>query len=262
MKERVSIPPDRPLEPQRRAIVVGASSGIGKALVRELVSRGYRVAAVARRQERLAELCHTLNAQRPDTPCALAYPHDVTHFEEIPGLFQTIANDLGGLEVILYVAGVLHPVAAQEYDFDKEASMIQVNLLGAMAWLGQAAVRFERAGSGHIVGISSVAGDRGRRANPAYHASKAGLTTYLESLRNRLTHRGVRVTTIKPGFVDTDMLRQSGRTRGAITATAAARQIVQAMERGRQTVYVPGRWALIMLILRHIPSFLFRRLNI
>lgn len=262
MTEYTLVPPDRPLEPQRRAIVVGASSGIGEALARELVSQGYRVAAVARRQERLAELCRTLNVQRPDVPCALAYPHNVTHFDEIPELFQTITNDLGGLDVILYVAGALHPVAPQEYDFDKDADMVQVNLLGAMAWLGQAAVRFERAGGGHIVGISSVAGDRGRRANPAYHASKAGLTTYLESLRNRLTHKGVRVTTIKPGFVDTEMLRKSGRTRGAITATAAARQIVRAVERGRQTVYVPGRWALIMLILRHVPSCLFRRLNI
>ncbi len=255
------LPPQRPLEPQPCALVVGASSGIGAALVRELVRRGYRVAAVARRQTELDQLAATLNANQP-TPRVLAYAHDVKAFDEIPTLFQRIIHELGGLDMVIYNAGVMPAVGLDEYDFAKDKAQIEVNLLGAMAWLNETAARFQRAGNGRIVGISSVAGDRGRRGNPAYNTSKAALTTYLEALRNRLTQHGVNVTTIKPGFVQTDMLANAAKTFWVISPESAAQQIVTAAEKNRQTVYIPWRWGLVMLIIRHIPSFIFRRMGI
>ncbi len=251
--------PTRPLEPQKRALVIGASSGIGAALVKELVQQGYLVAAVARREALLQTLSQSLNTNGTRV---LTYSHNVTDYAEVPGLFQTITQALGGLELVAYVAGVQPAVGLQEYNFEKDLAMVKVNLLGAMAWLNETAVRFERAGQGHIIGIGSVAGDRGRIAFPGYHTSKAGLHTYLESLRNRLTRHGVTVTTIKPGFVDTVLLENAPKTFWVISPESAAQQIYRAAMAKKQTVYVPARWGLMMFIIRHIPSFIFRRLSI
>lgn len=256
-----SPPPTLPLESRRCAIVVGASSGIGAALVNELTSDGFYVAAVARREDKLSELCNKINASIGNGAKALFYTHDVTDFDQTPELFQRIARDLGGLNLIIYAAGAQPFVAGNEYDFDKDLEMVQVNLLGAMSWLDQAATRFDRAGAGHIVGISSIAADRGRRLNPTYNASKAGLETYLEALRNRLTRHGITVTTIKPGFVDTVKLENAPNTFWVISPAEAASQIYRAIRRKKQTVYIPGRWRFVSLIVQLIPSFLFRRMN-
>ena len=139
--------------------------------------------------------------------------------------------------------------------------MIRTNLLGAIAWLNQAAARFERARAGRIVGISSIAGDRGRVGSPVYNAGKAGLDTYLEALRNRLSRHGVTVTTIKPGFIDTDLLKNAPRTFWVVSADEAAAMTLAAIDRRRQLAYVPPRWRLVGLAVRLMPSFIFRRLS-
>lgn len=247
----------RPLTPQKNAIIIGASSGIGAALVKELMGQGYNVAAVARRQEMLDTVQQKATG---DGTCHI-YAHDVTDYEVIPALFQQITADLGGLDLIVYNAGVQTAVSIDEYNFQKDRTMLEVNLLGAVAWLNEAAARFERAGSGQIVGIGSVAGDRGRVGSPIYNASKAGLHTYLEGLRNRLTRHGVGVTTIKPGFIATSMLDNVPKTFWVISPEEAAQRIIRAADKGKQTVYIPARWGLVMLIIRHIPSFIFRKLS-
>lgn len=254
-------PPSRPLEPQPKAIVVGASSGIGAALVHELAKNGYRVAALARREAELEALCRDVN-QTTGRDSVLTYVHDVTDTDTVPALFAEITHALGGLDLIIYVAGVQPAVAPNEYNFEKDRQMIQVNLLGAMAWLNEAAMRFERGRAGHIAAISSIAGDRGRRAFPGYHTSKGALNIYLESLRNRLTVRGVTVTTLKLGFVKTRLLENAPKTFWVITPAEAARQILQAIHQRRQVVYIPRRWQLMGLVIRAMPSVIFRRLNI
>lgn len=260
MTNENSTPATRPLEPQLRAIVVGASSGIGAALVHELAHAGYTVAALARREAKLQEQCQQINTAVAHSR-ALPYVHNVTNFDEVSNLFQTIVHDLGGLDLIVYVAGVQPTVSLMEYNFEKDKAMIDVNLLGAIAWLNQAAQRFERAGKGHIVAVSSIAGDRGRVSAPVYNTSKAGLNTYLEALRNRLSKQGVSVTTIKPGFVDTVLLENAAKTFWVISPAQAAENIQQAIRKKKQTVYIPGRWRLVGLIIQHIPSFLFRKMN-
>ncbi|HSM58603.1 MAG TPA: SDR family NAD(P)-dependent oxidoreductase [Candidatus Sulfomarinibacteraceae bacterium] len=251
----------RPLEPQGKAIVIGASSGIGAALLQDLVRQGYTVAGLARREDRLNTVVEQAN-QMAGAQRALAYEHDVTSFDEAPSLFQEIVQDLGGLDLIVYVAGVQPPVAPNEYNFDKDAAMVGVNLLGAMAWLNQAAQRFHETGAGHIVGVSSISGDRGRSAFPGYHTSKGALSIYLESLRNRLSRRGATVTTVKPGFVDTPLLANADKTFWVISPQEAARLIVEAIHDGKQVAYIPGRWRWISLVISNIPSFIFRRLNL
>ena len=255
------ISPRRPLEPEPKAIVVGASSGIGAALLKQLTASGYRVAALARREEELAAACAEANRLSGATR-AHAYPHDVTSFDDVPLLFQQIVRDLEGPDLIVYAAAVQPPVEPGEYDFEKDRRMIEVNLLGAIAWLNQAAQRFAQVRAGHIVGISSISGDRGRSAFPGYHASKGGLSIYLESLRNRLSQKGVVVTTIKPGLVDTRLLENATMTLWVISPDEAARQIYEAIREKKQTVYVPGRWRWVSLAISNIPSVLFRRLNL
>jgi short-subunit dehydrogenase len=240
-------------------VVVGASSGIGAAIVRRLAAGGCRVAAVAR----CGEALERLRAEAEGGPGAvLPYAHDVEHTDEVPALVQEIARTLGGLDLAVYAAGVMHRADPAAYDVGAGLHMLRVNLEGAVAWLHPIAERFGLLGRGTIVGIGSVAGDRGRYANPVYNASKAGLATYLEGLRNRVGRLGVRVVTIKPGFVDTAMTRGMPGLFWLISADRAAAIILAQAARGAVTAYVPARWRLVMWIIRLIPSFVFRRLKV
>lgn len=238
----------------QRAIIVGASSGMGEALARQLAARGALVALVARRETELSQVAGEIGQR--------FYVHDVSCASEVPALFQRICRDLGGLDLLIYTAGVMPRVAQDEYDFAKDRAIIETNVLGAIAWLNEAAQRFAVARAGTIVGIGSVAGDRGRRGQPAYCASKAALETYLESLRNRLGRVGVSVVTIKPGPVDTPMTKNVDKKPLLISASAAARQILAAVDRGARVAYVPFAWRPIMAVIRGIPSFVFQKMNL
>lgn len=244
-----------------RALIIGASSGIGEALARRLAREGCRVALVARRAEELRRIVDEIN-QSAGTPMARSYAQDVRAYECVPALFQEIARDMGGLDAVVYCAGVMPRAEADVYDFAVDRLTVETNLLGAIAWLNEAAQRFARAGSGTIVGISSVAADRGRRGNRVYGASKSALDSYLESLRNNIGRRGVSVVTIKPGPVATPMTEGLGKQPLLIPADQAAGLIVRAARRGVNVAYVPGAWRWIMLVVRNVPSALFRRLNI
>jgi short-subunit dehydrogenase len=249
-------------EEPRRAIVVGASSGIGAAIAGELAAQGYDLGLVARRGALLAEVADRIRKVHTARRVEL-YPHDVRALDEAEGLFERIVEDLHGLDSIVYAAGFMPRVGPEEYDIGTDREILEVNLLGAMAWLNPAARWFTVARSGTIVGISSIAGERGRRGDPGYCTAKAGLNTYLESLRNRLSAQGVHVLTAKPGFVRTRMLeRREGGTFWVISPEQAARTIVRAARRGRTQVFVPARWALVAALVRWMPSVLFRRLSI
>jgi NAD(P)-dependent dehydrogenase (short-subunit alcohol dehydrogenase family) len=241
--------------------VIGASSGIGEAIARRLAAEGARVALVARRADRLEEITGEINASVGEER-ALAVAHDVRDAELVPELFQRIARSLGGLDLVVYAAGIMHEVDSDEFDPGKDLDMLAVNLSGAVAWLDPAADRFGRLGRGTIVGIGSVAGDRGRTGNPVYCTSKAGLHAFLEALRNRISRTGARVVTIKPGFIDTAMTRGLDGLFWLISAERAAEIILRHASRGTTTAYVPARWRIVMLIIRSIPSILFRRLNV
>ncbi|MCB9906610.1 MAG: SDR family NAD(P)-dependent oxidoreductase [Planctomycetes bacterium] len=245
---------------RRGAIVVGASSGIGAALVRRLVREGYTVGAVARRGDLLDALQEEMKLE-PGRVVPLV--HDVGQVDEVGPAFATLAQEVGQLEFFVYAAGVMPAVEAQEYNTEKDQLQVQVNLMGAMAWCNQAAMLFHSQRSGTLIGIGSIAGDRGRKGNPAYHATKAGLATYLESLRNRLSEVGVHVLTVKPGFVDTPMTAGLDGLFWVISADKAAETILaSARRRFWNTRYVPLRWWAVGTVIRSIPSFLFKRMNI
>jgi short-subunit dehydrogenase len=246
-------------------IVVGASSGIGKALAEKLLREGHKVALLARRDKILKEFATEFN-QNGSTN-ALTIKYDSNHFDKSGIVFSKILKAFDNkLDGIIYASGVMPKVEPDEYNTEKDLIMMNTNLLGAIAILNPAAEYFSQKGSGFIAGISSVAGDRGRRGNPVYNASKAGLNYYLEALRNRLAVKGVHVVTIKPGFVATDMLKDADvPDKGflkPISAEKAADAIITKINQGAEVFYVPARWRLVMFIIRSIPSFIFKNLNI
>ena len=253
--------PATPLNPRRRAILVGASGGIGSALSRKLARDGYTLALVDRNKAALQSLSDEIN-QTAGEPRSVIYEHNVTEYDSVPDLLRRIIADIGGLDLLVYLAGIIYFPDISEFNFDEDRKVMEVNLLGAMAWMSQAAPLFQSAKSGQIVGISSVAGDRGRVANPANSTSKAGLTTYLESLRNRLTRHGVHVMTVKPGFVKTEMIKAAqGATPFALTPEQAVEDIYKAMRRRKQVIYTAPIWRWIMLVIQHTPSVIFRRMS-
>jgi decaprenylphospho-beta-D-erythro-pentofuranosid-2-ulose 2-reductase len=252
--------PATPLNPRRRGIVIGASDGLGAVLARKLAREGYSLALLARSQNKLEALCNEINT---NNGFAHAYVHDVSEYGKVPDLLRKIVADLGGLDLVVFVAGVNHPPGGMDkYNFENDRKMIEVNLIGAMAWLSPIAEMFQSAKAGQIVGIASVAGDRGRVGNPGYNTSKAGLATYLEALRNRLTRHGVNVLTVKPGFLKTEMLKAAqGATPFAIEPEKAVDDILKAMKKRKQLIYTASIWRWIMLAIQHTPSFIFRRLS-
>lgn len=238
----------------KHAIVVGGTSGIGMEVACQLAEQGCRVAVLGRRKERLDKLA----AKFPEL--ILPFEHDVTHYDEVPTLFQEITGQLGGLDLIVYSSGVMPQVELDEYDFAKDRAMVETNFLGAIAWLNEAAVRFSNTGHGSLVAIGSVAGDRGRQKQPVYNASKAALHTYMEALRNRLARKGVKVVTIKPGPVETDMIAGLDFKNAMPVSVAASKIIKQANKTGEH--YLSLTHAIIFAAIRNVPSWIFRRLSV
>lgn len=245
----------------KRAVVVGASSGMGAALVRRLAREGYKVAAVARRADRLEALCDEVNGQVGEQR-AWPFVHDVVDTDTVQEVFDQVCVALDGLDLIVYSAGVMPIITEDTWDAEIDRKIYEVNVIGASNWLNCAAARFQLQQSGTIVGIGSVAGDRGRRLQPAYCASKAALHTYLESLRNRLSRFGVTVVTVKPGPVRTEMTAEVEKMPMAIDAEKAADRIFAAIAGRTQVTYVPFQWMPIMTVIKSIPSVLFRRMSI
>ncbi len=236
------------------AIVIGASSGIGAALAEILARDGCMVAVLGRRMDCLRALAEGFPG------LILPFAHDVTNTDEIPPLFQEVTKQLGGLDLVVYSSGVMPEVGPHEFDFEKDRQMIEVNLLGAICWINQAAIRFEHVGHGYIAGIGSVAGDRGRAGQPVYNTSKAALATYLEALRNRLSRHGVCVATFKPGPTATEMT-EGLHLRGAMPVEQAAQIIFDKADRNGEH-YLKATHRVMFYVIKRIPSWLFRRLHI
>src|SRR5215207_1181629 len=161
--------PATPLNPRRRGIIIGASDGIGAALARRLAREGYTLALVARRKDKLESICTEIN-EISNEQRTRAYVHDVAEYEKAPELLRRIVAELRGLDLVVFVAGVNYPPGGiDQYNFENDRRMIELNLIGAMAWLTPVAEMFQSAKAGQIVGISSVAADRGRVGNPGYN---------------------------------------------------------------------------------------------
>ncbi|TGL59146.1 SDR family NAD(P)-dependent oxidoreductase [Leptospira ognonensis] len=248
----------------KKIIVVGASSGIGKAIAEAEWKKGSKVLLMARREREMNQIISLWN--KAESPRAFALAYDVTDFKSADKVFTKALKTLGGLDEIYYASGVMPEVGKIEYNTTKDHAMMNVNVLGAISILNLAASHFTNQKHGKIIGISSIAGERGRKGNPVYNTSKAALNTYLEALRNRLSEVGVQVTTIKPGFIRTEMvsglvLPEKGLLK-VISAEDAADRIIKIVESGKDEAFVPGIWALVGFIIRNIPNFIFKKMSI
>jgi short-subunit dehydrogenase len=243
--------------PWQKAVVVGATGGIGAEIARNLKEHGCDVAVVGRDHAKLDTLVANLGL---GTDRSFAF--DILDFQNTQDAFDAIVQKMGGLDLLVFAAGLMPAVGETEYDIAKDKAIVDTNLTAAMAWCNAAAKRFERSKAGTIIGIGSPSGDRGRRGNPAYGASKAGFENYLESLRNRLGKDAVSVVTAKPGPVRTPMTERFGALPGMIDADVAAAEILRKSTKFSRTFYVPGKWWLASKIMQAIPSRIFRRMKI
>ncbi len=243
------------------SIVVGASQGIGEALARRLAADGTRVALLARRVDEVHRIAKEIHEEH-GADLAHGFLHDVTARDKVDALWDVIEEKMGTVGQLFFVAGLLEDVGPDEFDTEKDARHFLVNTVGSVAWVNAAARRFQKQGFGVICGVSSVAQDRGRIGRPAYNASKAGMDTHLEAIRNRLWRKGVCVTTIRPGFVDTPMTKGVKGMFWVISADRAAELILKCVNKRKAVAYIPARWRPLMCVMRNIPSFIFRRLNV
>ena len=244
----------------KRVVIVGATDGLGKALAAEYASRGSWVGLVGRGAEKLEGVRAEIADRYPDATVT-AVVCDLRDRELIAPAFRNAVASVGHCDLFLYNAGVMFHGDGLTAEPAKDRETMEVNAVAAVEMLGLAANYFREARRGQIAAIASIAGDRGRSGNPAYNASKAALTTYLEGLRNRLFRFGVTVSTVKPGFVGTKMTAAKPGLFWVAPPEEAARIIADRLERRHEVFYVYRRWGLFGLALRHIPRFIFKRLG-
>jgi short-subunit dehydrogenase len=237
----------------KSAIVIGASTGIGRALAFTLSRDGYRVGVAARRTELLA----TLRAELEGS-CVIKTV-DVSQPELAMPLLKELIEELRDVELFIVSAGTGFDNAALEWEPERET--IAVNVLGFASMVNVAVAHLETRGSGHLVGISSLAALRGIGGAPAYAASKAFVSNYLQGVRYRFKKLKlpVVVTDVQPGFVDTRMAKADRRFWVA-TPETAARQIAAAIRRRKEHVYVTRRWRLVAWALRLLPDAVYSRI--
>ena len=239
-------------------LILGARSDIGRATAHAFAAEGHPVQLAARNAAELG----------PDrTDLEVRYQVEVTlhEFDALDtGGHAAFLDALPALpEIAVCAVGLMGDQAENETDADKAARVMRSNFEGPALILGALANRFAARGSGTLVGISSVAGDRGRATNYVYGASKAGFTAFLSGLRNRLAKRGVHVVTVLPGFVNTRMTEGMDLP-GPLTAEPQelGAAIVKAVETRRNVIYVRPVWRLVMAIIRNIPEPIFKKLSL
>ena len=244
----------------RKILVLGATSGIAEATCRIWAAQGASLFLVARNGEKLAAVAKDLKtrgASYIDTAAA-----DLDDTDSHPALLAHAINSLTGMDIAYLAHGILGDQTHAEQDFNAAAQVIHTNLMAPVSlvtWLANFCVQRR---SGTIAVLSSVAGDRGRKSNYVYGASKAGLSAFLEGLRNRVDRDGVTVLTIKPGPVKTAMTAGMPRSEKFADVDSVAESIVRAIDKKKDTLYVPFQWRPIMFAVRHIPERIFKKLNL
>lgn len=241
-------------------LALGATSAIAEATLRLFAERGARFYLVGRNQDKLDAVAadlHTRGASGVAT-CVMDLDNTSAH----PAMLSAAAQSLGTIEMALLAHGVLGYQSEAQASYGAAEAIFHTNLLSAVSLITWLANYFETMGHGTLAVISSVAGDRGRRSNYVYGASKGALSIFLDGVRSRLDHAGVQVLTIKPGFVATPMTAHLAQ--GPLFAQPAqvAKGIVKAVEKGRDVVYLPAFWSVIMLVIRLVPRPLFKKLNV
>ena len=239
-------------------LILGASSDMAASLAKTYASHGYDLQLASRRTSRLSPIQSDL-AIRYGVACTL-HEFDALDFDGHKAFFDALPVVP---DVTICVFGLLGDNEKAEKDWTECRTILDSNYTGAVSILNIAASRYEARGHGLIVGISSVAGERGRQSNYLYGSAKAGFTAYLSGLRNRLYHKNIHVLTVKPGFVYTRMTEGMPLS-PLLTATPdkVAQAIYTAAAGKKNVIYVKWFWRWIMLIIKSIPEFMFKKLKL
>jgi decaprenylphospho-beta-D-erythro-pentofuranosid-2-ulose 2-reductase len=246
----------------KNVIILGAGSGIAKGVARALAARQFNLILGGRDMEDLEVSGRDLAIRHGVR--TFVEPFDAADFDSHPTFFDRCRAlvEPGQIDGVVLCHGFMADQKEAERNFHLARKMVDVNFTSAISILGLAANYFEERGSGFIVGVSSVAGDRGRMSNYLYGSSKAGLSAFLSGLRARLQKRGVQVLTVKPGFVDTSMTWGLPGLFLVGDPDAVGESIARAIERRRNVLYTPWMWWGIMSIIRSVPEFVFKRTKI
>jgi len=236
----------------KKAIIIGASSGIGKALARELVQNKYRVGVTGRREAHLLEL----QKEQPEQIQVAAF--DTTESNAIEQL-EALEKRLGGIDLFIISAGIGHLNSDYNYTLENETN--QLNVIAFTRLVNWSMLYFEKQGWGHLVNISSVASRRGGRQAPAYSASKAYQSIYLEGMAQKVAYDKLTIytTDVRPGFVKTAMAK-ADKMFWVSSKEKAVRQIFRSIQRKKRIVYISRRWVIIAWILERIPWFIYKRM--
>ncbi len=234
---------------KKKAIIIGTGSGIGRALAKKLSSEGYSVCLTGRSLEVLKELQKELPGE------SMVRQIDVRDTRETIHTLRNTIMSLHGLDLMVINAGVL--VQNEKLLWEPESEMIKVNVLGFAAAANVAADYFSQKGDGCIIGISSVASHRGSGRSPSYNASKAFVSNYMEGLRQKFAGTPVRVLDIRPGFVDTAMVRGRKGLFGIVSPESAAEDIYKAFQKGKRIAYVPSWWGIVMWFFKRLPESIY-----
>ena len=237
----------------KKAIVIGASSGIGKELARVLSQNDYAVGLTGRRVELLTALQNELSTE------SFVKPMDISQTDEAIRQLTELINEMNSVELVVISAGV--GFINNEFEWEKEKATIETNVFGFAAVANVAVKHFLEQRAGHLVGISSIAALRGTGGAPAYNASKAFVSNYLEGLQQKCVKLKlpIVVTDVKPGFVDTTMAQGEGLFWVA-PPEKAAQQIYKAIKVRKTHVYVTKRWRLIGVLLKLMPSSIYNKM--
>ncbi len=236
----------------KRAIIIGASSGIGQGIAMGLLKKGYTVGITARRENLLKEIAN----QYPQQVHYQAF--DVTETDLLELRLSTLAQKMGGIDLLIVSAGLGAMNDNLEYDIEKYA--LQCNVLGFTTIVNWGYKYFKEQGQGHIVGISSLAGLRGWRGNMKYSAAKSYQMKYMEGLRMKSKHEkaNIAVTDIRPGYVQTDILGDEYKF-WVVQVEKVVPKILKAIKHKKRYVYVPYRWYFIAFLYKKIPGWLYEK---
>jgi len=239
-------------------LIVGANSDIAKATARIYASNGYDLILTVRDNNQLQQFSKDLEIRYECKVKVLVL--DILAYDSHDSVYQSINKNLAG---VIVAVGYLGDQDKAEQSFTETQLTINSNFTGVVSLLNIVANDFEKRKSGFIVAISSVAGERGRKKNYIYGAAKAGLTTYLSGLRNRLHDKSINVLTVNPGFVASKMTKDLDLPE---KLTAQPKEIGQAIytaqQKGKDTLFYLKKWRLIMWIIRMIPERIFKRLDL
>jgi len=242
-----------------RALILGAKSAIAQAIAERL--EGYDFVLAARRSNELEPFAADLRLRRSCQVDLIDF--DALDFTSLEHLPQQVHKTCGEFDLVVLVFGYMGDQASGRRNTEEMAQTINANFTGAAIALAHLANYLEnRDKKGGIIGISSVAGDRGRQSNYLYGSAKGGLSLFLQGLRNRLATTPVHVLTVKPGFVDTPMTQDLDGLFLVAPPAKVADDIVRAYEKKKNVLYTPFFWRWIMLIIRSIPERIFKKLKL